>query len=418
MISMHTSPLALPGSGDAGGMNVYIDTIARKLADRGVAVEVFTRATSSEQPPVLAVRDGYLVHHVPAGPFTALPKEELPGQLCAFLAGMMRAEAHRPPGWFDVVHSHYWLSGQAGWVAASRWDVPLVHSMHTMGRVKNASLAAGDAAEPAARLQGEDQVVGASDLLVANTAVEADELVRWYGAAPERTAVVHPGVDLEVFAPGDRAQARRQLGLPADRVVLLFAGRVQPLKAPDLLVRAVGELVRRDPHLARSIEVVVCGGPSGSGLQRPQALVDLARQEGVEPLVRFVPPTDRATLAQWFRAADVTVVPSYSESFGLVALESQACGTPVAAARVGGLPTAVAHGRSGILVDGHDPQQWAAALEPLVRDESLRARLGAGARPHARRFSWDCTAGDLIDAYAAAADRRSGRAGGRLLVPA
>jgi D-inositol-3-phosphate glycosyltransferase len=400
VLSVHTSPLDQPGTGDAGGMNVYVTEVARRLAEHGVEVDVFTRATSSDAAPVVELAPGVTVRHVTAGPFQGLRKEDLPGQLCAVTAGVLRAEAMRPEGWYDVVHSHYWLSGQVGWLASDRWNVPLVHAMHTMARVKNLTLATGDTAEPEGRVIGEQQVVDAADRLVANTELEARQLVDLYDADPARVAVVNPGVDLDLFTPGDRSLVRAHLGVPQDALVLLFVGRIQPLKAPDVLVRAAAAMLERDPALRERLLVVIAGGPSGTGLARPRALQELARSLGVADLVRFVPPVDRVRLCDWYRCADLAVVPSYSESFGLVAVEAQACGVPVVAARVGGLPTAVADGVSGALVDGHDPQDWARVLADLLARPRWRAQLASGALEHAARFGWDQTADQTVRVYA------------------
>ncbi len=394
MLSVHTSPLDPPGGGDAGGMNVYIVETARRLAERGTAVEIFTRATNSDQPPAVELAPGVLVRHVTAGPFEGLAKDDLPAQLCAFTAGVLRTEAFHEPGWYDLVHSHYWLSGQVGWLVRERWGVPLVHSAHTLAKVKNLLLADGDSPEPRARVIGEEQVVAEADQLVASTEEEASQLVELYGADPAAVRTVAPGVDLDTFVPGSQAAARRALGL-ADLPTLLFVGRIQQLKAPDVLLRAAARLSGRLP-----VQVVIVGGPSGSGLATPDWLAGLARELGLADTVRFVPPTDRATVAAYYRAADATVVPSYTESFGLVALESQACGTPVVAAAVGGLTTAVADGRSGVLVDGHDPDQWAKVLADLLEHPEHLARLGSWARRHAARFSWDRTSDGLLAAYA------------------
>ncbi len=402
VLSVHTSPLEQPGTGDAGGMNVYIVQTALRMARRGVAVEIFTRATSSEQAPVEELAPGVLVRHVAAGPFEGLGKDDLPGQLCAFTAGVLRTEARHEPGYYDVVHSHYWLSGQVGWLARDRWGVPLVHSAHTLARVKNAALAPGDAPEPLVRVIGEDQVVAEADRLVGNTGTEARELVELYGADPRRVVTIPPGVDLERFTPGDRTAARRALGLAPDAVVLAFVGRIQPLKAPDVLLRAAAELVARDPALRSRLVVLVAGGPSGSGLAEPTALQQLGAALGIADLVRFLPPA-REGLVDVYRAADVVAVPSRSESFGLVALEAQACGTPVVAAEVGGLPVAVADGRSGLLVPGHGAEQWADALASVALVPGRRAALAAGARRHACDFSWDRTTDALLGTYAGAA---------------
>ncbi len=418
MLSVHTSPLDQPGTGDAGGMNVYIAELARALTRRGARVEVFTRATSSAlaetvllDDPTVAVGpdadDGVLVHHVPAGPYEGLDKNDLPGQLCAMTAGVLRLGAARRPGWFDVVHSHYWLSGHVGWLAAERWGVPLVHTMHTMARVKNAALAPGDTPEPMTRVIGEEQVVAAADALIASTGEEAQDLIQMYDADPAAVQVVAPGVDLEVFRPygddrGDRAALRRELGLPLDRDVVVFAGRIQPLKAPDVLVRALGVLRatgRPVPLLA------VLGGPSG----RPTALRELAAlaaATGVADDIVFHPPMPRERLARWFAAADLVAMPSRSESFGLVAAEAQACGTPVIASAVGGLRSVVHDGISGCLVRGHDPLVWADALARALADPAVRTTWRRSARRAAERYGWDATAEQVLKVYALAAERR------------
>jgi D-inositol-3-phosphate glycosyltransferase len=397
MLSVHTSPLECPGGGDAGGMNVYVVETAKRLAAMGVEVEIFTRATSSEQAPVHEMSPGVLVRHITAGPYEGLAKDDLPAQLCAFTAGVMRAEAHHDVGWYDVIHSHYWLSGQVGWLARERWGVPLVHSAHTLARVKNALLAEGDAPEPMARVIGEGQVVAEADRLVASTQVEADDLVTHYGADRNRIKVIAPGVDLDTFSPGPQAEARRRLGLDPNRPTLLFVGRIQPLKAPDLLLRAAARL-RSDAAFTEHLQVVVVGAASGS-VAEPGWLAHLADELQLGDVVTFVPPAHRDVVADYYRAADLTVVPSYNESFGLVALESQACGTPVVAAAVGGLSTAVADGISGVLVDGHDPDQWAKVLDDLLRSPQALAGLASRARWHASHFSWDRTTDGLVATY-------------------
>jgi D-inositol-3-phosphate glycosyltransferase len=393
MLSVHTSPLETPGGGDAGGMNVYIVETAKRMADAGTAVEIFTRATSSEQPPCVEMYPGVLVRHVIAGPFEGLAKQDLPAQMCAFTAAVLRAEARHEPGWYDLIHSHYWLSGQVGWLARDRWSVPLVHTAHTLSKVKNSALADGDVPEPLSRIVGEEQVVAEADRLIASTRDEAHELVEHYAADPTRIDVVPPGVDLDTFTPGPADRAA--LGIPADAAVLLFVGRIQPLKGPQVLLRAIERIGATD----RPLHVVVLGAPSGTGLADPRWLHDLSRSLGIEDSVRFVPPVGRSTLAAYYRAADITVVPSYNESFGLVALESQACGTPVVAASVGGLPTAVADDVSGVLVEGHDPEAWAKVLGDLLSSPERLGRLAAASRGHASHFSWERTTAGLLAAY-------------------
>ena len=402
VLTVHTSPLDQPGTGHAGGMNVYIAESARRLAERGVAVDVYTRATGQDQPPVARLAPGVTVRNIQAGPFEALDRAELTKQLCPFTFGVLRAEAANEPGHYDLVHSHYWLAGQVGRPIARRWGVPLVHTMHTMARVKNAALAAGDKPEPPERVTAEQHVVADADRLVANTHTEARELITLYDAEPSRVDIVHPGVDLDTFRPGDPAVARARLGLPRDAVVLLFVGRVQPHKAPDMLLRAAAELVRRDPSLADRLVVAVVGGLAGDTSERRDELHGLADTLGVAGLLRMVPPCPQPRLADWYRAATATVVPSRSESFGLVAAESQACGTPVVAANVGGLRTIVRHGETGWLVDGHDPAAYAGALASIVDAPGRRAIFGASAVRHTRDFGWDATIDGLLDAYTAA----------------
>jgi D-inositol-3-phosphate glycosyltransferase len=391
-LSVHTSPLDQPGGGDAGGMNVYVSEVSKQLAGMGIEVEIFTRATCSDLPPRVELVPGVTVRHITAGPFEGLDKNDLPAQLCAFTSGVLREEAAHEPGWFDLVHSHYWLSGQVGWLAKERWGVPLVHTMHTMARVKNAALAVGDAPEPVLRAIGEAQVVEAADRLVASTVEEAGQLVDLYDADPSRVATIAPGVDLGVFAPGSRERARRRIGVAADAVVLAFVGRIQPLKAPDVVLNAAAELLAADPSIR---------APSGSGLAEPEGLHKLAGALGIADVVRFERPVPQRDLADFYRAADLTLVPSYTESFGLVAVESQACGTPVVAAGVGGLRTTVRDGVSGVLVDGHSPVEWAAVVRDLLGDPDRRARLSAAGVAHAAELGWSTTARRLVDVYQA-----------------
>ena len=388
VLSVHTSPLDQPGTGDAGGMNVYVVETAKKLAERGVEVEIFTRATASEQAPVHELLPGVTVRHLVAGPFEGLSKEDLPSQLCALTSGLLRVEAQHEPGYYDVIHSHYWLSGQVGWLAAERWGVPLVHSAHTLAKVKNRDLASGDAPEPLRRIVGEQQVVDAADVLVANTAQEARDLIDLYDAAADQVVTVAPGVDLEHFRLGSASAARTRLGVPPDATLLVFVGRLQPLKAPDVLLRAAALL-----DLPR-LHVAIVGGVSGNATDYDTHLRDLARDLRLD--VTFAPPAAPDVLRDWYTAADLVAVPSFNESFGLVALEAQACGTPVVATNIGGLRTTVADGVSGLLVDGHCATDWAAALQRAL---SMRASLSTGAVEHASDFSWNRTADGLLAAY-------------------
>jgi D-inositol-3-phosphate glycosyltransferase len=408
-ISLHTSPLDQPGTGDAGGLNVYVVEVSKRLAERGIEVEIFTRAVCRDTPPTVELVPGVLVRNVVAGPFEELDKNSLPGQICEFTFGVLRTEAAFAPGRYDLLHAHYWLSGQVAARAAERWGVPLVQSMHTLGKVKNLALATGDCAEPAARIRGEAEVVAAADRLVANTAEEARQLIELYGADPWRVETVSPGVDLSVFRPPAPAPApaeRGRLGLAADAVVLVFAGRIQPLKGPDVVLRATASLLHSCPGLADRLVVVIVGGPSGSEVGAPGRLAGLAGELGIADCVRLEPPCPQRELADWYRAADIVLVPSHSESFGLVALEAQACGTPVVAAAVGGLRTAVRDGYSGILVDGHDPVGWARVLAALIGSPRKLAELSRGAVEHAAGFGWPLTAERLIGLYTDAITQR------------
>lgn len=406
MVALHTSPLLRPGTGDAGGLNVYVANTAVELARRGLPVDVYTRATPGSPPAPVPLGRGIpaLVHHLPAGP-PGLAKEDLPAHLTEFgdaLAGRLSAAP------VTVLHTHYWLSGVAALPAAGSLGIPLVHTMHTMARVKNAALAPGDRPEPQVRVDGETALVGGADGLVANTEEEARALVGLYGADPDRVRVVHPGVDLRTFRPQPQSQVRARLGVPQDALVLLFVGRVQPLKAPDVLVRAAGEMIRRDPQLRKRLQVVVLGGLSGSGLTSPGSLQRVVAEEGLGDVVRLGPPVPRAELARWYAAADLLAVPSYAESFGLVAVEALACGTPVVAARVGGLPVAV--GDAGVLVDGHEPADWADALAATLARLEAPGGRDAWARTavaHAQELSWGRTVDRLEQAYARVVEGRS-----------
>ncbi|MGH3263680.1 MAG: D-inositol-3-phosphate glycosyltransferase [Trebonia sp.] len=414
-LSVHTSPLDQPGTGDAGGLNVYVVQVAKRLAALGIEVEIFTRAVCRDTPPLAELAPGVLVHSVIAGPFEELDKQDLPAQVCQFTLEVLRAEAAAEPGRYDLVHAHYWLSGKVGAAAKERWGVPLVQSMHTLGRVKNAALATGDAAEPEERIRGELEVISAADRLIANTAEEAFQLTDLYGADPAKVQIVNPGADLGVFRPGGpgaKAEARRRLGLAPDAVVLLFVGRVQPLKGPDVVLKAAARLLEIDPGLRGILQVAVVGGPSGRQERAdPDRMRELAAHLGLGDIVRFEPPCPQEELVQWYRAATVMLTPSHSESFGLVALEAQACGTPVVAARVGGLRTVVRDDDSGLLIDGHDPAEWARAIRHLVRTPGLLHTLSAGAHRHASAFSWSATVDRLAGVYTGAMGEVAARVG-------
>ena len=397
---VHTSPLEQAGIGDAGGMNIYVVESAMKMAAAGIEVDIFTRATKSDLPEAVVIAPGVTVRHLEAGPYEGISKEELPSQLCALTSSFMHLQSKFPADYYDVIHSHYWLSGQLGWMVSERTGIPLVHTMHTMAKVKNQALAEGEAPEPNTRAVGEEQVVRAASALIANTDSEAASLVSMYNACPDNVFVVTPGVDLGRFTPGHgRAAARKALNIAPDAILLTFVGRIQPHKGPEVLVRAVAEMISHSPHLRAKLALVIIGGASGSGSTEPDRLKNLARFLGVEDIIHFKPPVTRDQLPEWYRASDLVCVPSYSESFGLVALEAQACATPVVATAVGGLRTAVADGISGSLVDGHDPKAWSAVISRLIAEPQRRVMLSIGAVDHASHFGWEATARRTLEVY-------------------
>jgi D-inositol-3-phosphate glycosyltransferase len=401
MISMHTSPLATPGVGDAGGLNVYVAEVARRLGERGLEVDVFTRAESADRPPVTEINEHTRVIEIPAGPREPVAKEVLPGLLEEFGRQLdLRMDD------YDLIHSHYWLSGRVGLELKRRHDLPLVHTMHTMARVKNAALGAGQQSEPDVRERGEAAIVEGADILTANTTDEAAELRGHYAARDSQIMIVPPGVDLHTFHPCDQPKSRAQLGVPQDAQVILFVGRIQPLKAPDTLIRAVAELARRDPARRDRLRLLVIGSPSGPDVGWLETLRTQAVDLEVAELVEFRPHSARAELFRWYCVSDLVGVPSYNESFGLVALEAQACGRPVGATDVGGLRHAVLDGVTGLLVPGHDEGRWADALAALLDDPAERLQMGANAAAHASTFSWDNTAAATLRGYAMARERR------------
>ena len=426
LISLHTSPVEQPGGGDAGGMNTYVLQSARALARTGVEVEMVTGTTGPAS--VSQVGPGIRLHALPVDPVG--PGQRADG-IDAVIAGARRfgdAVAARVPR-CAVVHGHYWLSGIAAEQVAGAWGSTLVQSSHTLAAVKARAL--GDpGAEPLERIRAEEHLARIADRLVANTALEADQLVQLCGADPARVSVVEPGVDLDVFSPavavgapvpvaagalatpvaapaaGSRAAARAELGLDPDDPVVAYVGRLQPLKGPDVLLRAAGPVLAglAAAGRPRRLTVLVCGAPAGRATGELDRLRALAADGPPGLTVRFVPPRPAAELVAVYRAADVVAVPSRSESFGLVALEAQACGVPVVAADVGGLPRAVAPG-AGTLVSGHDPVDWGAALTRVLTDPAAASVAVAAGLAHAAAFSWDRTAQGLLAVYRAAGDR-------------
>lgn len=388
-VSMHTSPLARPGRGDGGGMNVYVRSLASALAAAGVPCDVFTRAERPDDPEILELEPGVRVIHLEAGPRRSVAKEALPGLVDEFteaMAAFMEREAFG----YDVLHAHYWLSAVVAHTLKHRFDLPLVTTFHTLAMVKQA---AGLGAESAERVEAELSVIRCCDLVTAATIDEESELVARYGADPARLAIVTPGVDHRRFAPGSRALAKSELGV-AGHPVLLFAGRIQPLKGGDLAIDALAGLGRDDAVL------LFVGEPSGTeGVAEAARLRARAAALGVEHRVRFVGSVSHDDLPTYYRAADVCIVPSRTESFGLVALEAASCGTPVVAAAVGGLATIVDDGRTGLLVAERSGSQYAAAVRSILDDPALAERMAAAAIARSQRYSWSITAARLRRLY-------------------
>lgn len=396
IISLHTSPFDQPGVGDSGGMNVEIRALSERLGARGVAVDIFTRCAGRPSPEVEAVGPMARIVQVPAGPCAEVDKLELPALAPGFAESLVRRAAELGP--YDLVHAHYWLSGAAGIAAARRWEVPLIVSFHTLAAVKN--LAGAAVPEPLARLVGERQAVEAADRVLAPTRQDARALIDLYGADPERVRVVPPGVDPATFFPRDRDEARARLDL-ADGPVVLFVGRLQELKGPDLAIRAFAEAVRRGSPATRAATLLIVGGPSGAeGGSILGRLRRIAAEEGVLERICLMAPVPHGELPWIYSAADVLLMPSRSESFGLAALEAQACGVPVVASRVGGLRTAVRQGASGYLVERRDPRAYASRIVAILESPQLAQRLARGAVGHAARFPWETTVDRLVGEYA------------------
>jgi D-inositol-3-phosphate glycosyltransferase len=395
---VHTSPLDQAGIGDAGGMNIYVCESAQQMAAQGIKVDIFTRRTNNEHPDIVDLGNGVRVIHLNVGPIDGVTKENLPTLIPelsqAFKNALTAGEK------YDIIHSHYWISGKVAMPVAKELHVPLVHTMHTMARVKNLALAEGESPEPMLRVQGETQVVAAADALIANTDAEAASLVSLYDACPDDVSVVSPGVNLEMFtAKGNKGDARAVIGVPADAHVVTFVGRIQPHKGPEVLIRAIAEMVTHSPMLRAKLVTLIVGGASGANGAEVDRMKELVQWLGINDVVRFAPPVDRTGLADYYRASDLVCVPSYSESFGLVALEAQACGTPVVASAVGGLRTAVADGISGVLVDGHNPRAWSSVIARLLQEPQRRVLLSMGAFEHASHFGWDATSRGTLDIY-------------------
>lgn len=395
-LAMHSSPLLQPGIGNAGGMNVYVNELACTMAGRGIEAVVFTRRIDPNHPRSVQVSDGYRVVRIDAGPPEPLPPEDLVPYVAAFGEGVI---AETGGGGFDVVHSHYWLSGWAGVLVKEAHGIPLANSFHTLGRVKDASRRVDETPSSIARLKAEEGVIARSDCVVASTPFEFDDLIDHYQASPERLCVSEPGIDHDLFNPGRRDDARHRIGV-GDEPLILFVGRIQALKGLDTAIDMLDHLPTAVAAGVGPPILMIVGGPSGTdGPREVERLRTQIHANGVADRVRFVPPQPHEELVHYYRAADVLVMPSRSESFGLVAAEAQASGLPVVASRVGGLPYVIDSSVSGLLVDDEDPGSFAASITAILDHNAFRRNLSTGAIEFARRFSWSATADRLIDLY-------------------
>lgn len=387
VISLHTSPLLQPGSGDSGGMNVYVRELVSSLAQSGVECTTYTRADQADMPPEVFVEPNHRVVHIEAGPHH-LPKEALPDFVDEFTDRVL--EHLRRHGGADVVHANYWLSGVAAHRIKHELDIPFVSTFHTLARVK----AEGGDPEPGWRDRAEAELINCADAICVSCREEEQQFRRLYGDPQGQIEIIAPGVEHALFGPGDRAGARRAIGVDDDAPLLLFVGRIQPLKGPDVAIRALEALGRPDAHL------LIVGGASGAAgdgeVERAHQLVD---ELGLHDQVSFVEPQPHHILSTYYRAADVVVVPSRSESFGLVALEAAACGTPVVASAVGGLQSLVDHGRTGFLLDGRTPLEFAKAIAEILESPELADAMGEAAAERAQRYTWGFAAARLRRLY-------------------
>jgi D-inositol-3-phosphate glycosyltransferase len=387
VLSLHTSPLVQPGSGDSGGMNVYVRELVSALAQAGVECTTYTRASRPGLPDVVQVEPGHRVVHIPAGPYD-LPKEQLPAVIDQFGDAVVEHIKNESPA--DVLHANYWLSGLVAHRIKHELDLPFVSTFHTLARVK----AEGGDMEPEWRERAESEIISCADAICVSCTEEQRQFLRLYGQPAGKIEIIAPGVEHAFFAPGERSGARNALGLPADAPVLLFVGRIQPLKGPDVAVRALAAMHRPDALL------LIVGGASGQEGGSEMAHVKrLITELGVESQVRFVEPQPHHILSTYYRAADAVIVPSRSESFGLVALEASACGIPVVASAVGGLLTLVDHGSNGFLVEDRDPQLFAEHINDILDHPAMAAAMGQRGADRARQYTWGFAAARLRRVY-------------------
>jgi len=403
MLSVHTCPLAALGGKETGGMNVYVRDLSRELGRQGVAVDCFTRSQNPNIPRVShRLGPKARVIHVPAGPEAPYDKNRVADHIPQFVSGVLDF-ARREGVQYDVIHSHYWLSGLAARELRRAWGMAVLQMFHTLGQMKNSVANSPDEWEPERRIEGEAEVMDCADLLIAATPLERAQMVWLYGADAAKIAVVPCGVDLGLFHPIPPEEAKRALGLPSSRRIILFVGRIEPLKGIDTLLRAMALVAPQIPHWREDLSVIIIGGAPGAGVDRVNA--ELARLErlraelGIEDLITFQGAEVQDTLTYYYSAAEMVVMPSHYESFGMVALEAMACGTPVVGSRVGGLAFSIQDGQTGYLVPERDPEALAARIRLLLHDGDLRQQLGRRAAQWAGRYGWPVVADQIVDLY-------------------
>jgi len=401
MLSVHACPLAKLGGRDSGGMNVYVRELARELGRRGVAVDVFTRWREKDDPRIQPLGDNARVIHIPSGPMGYWPKMDVYEHLDEFTAKVEQYVSDEGTS-YDLIHSHYWLSAEVARTLAPRWGVPRIQMFHTLGLVKREVMDEDIDGESDVRVTIEKRAVHESAAVTAASEIEVSELVDLYGADPAKLPIIPCGVDLNVFRPMRQMDAREALGRDQCERIVLFVGRIEQIKGIDVLLRALGLLFFRHPELRNDLCLLVVGGALDPNDDSPETekieeLQRLVHQHRMEANVSFVGSMDQQRLALFYAAADVCAVPSLTESFGLVALEAMACGTPVVGTRVGGLQTLIEHGESGLLVPAGDYQALAESMAKVLTDHRLRMHLAHGARDRAEHFSWR-RVGDSVEA--------------------
>lgn len=398
MMSVHTCPLATLGGKETGGMNVYVRDLSQEFSRRGIEVDVYTRSQDATVPRVSELAENARVIHIKAGPEQPYNKNLIHNHLAEFVANV---ESYKQK--YDIIYSHYWLSGLVANSLRRVWNIPMVQMFHTLAEMKNRVAQTPEERDPEQRINCEGEIMRFTDRLVAATPLEKNHMTWLYGASPEKIDVVPPGVDLERFKPLDQPEARSYIGMPSNDKMILFVGRIQPLKGIDTLIRALAIIKQKEPTLAKDLCVSIIGGgptPDAEIEQREfDRLNTLQAELGIDDLVTFLGAKDQDTLVYYYSAAEMVVMPSHYESFGMVAIEAMACGTPVIASDVGGLSFSIEDGFNGYLVPGRDPQALADKILLLLKYTALHNQLSEQAQGWAKRYSWLNIADEIEEVF-------------------